>query len=264
VRDSLGWSLPGGPVGREVIEVELSADTDYVDLSISGESFAGVDLGSATFRGCEFNQVRFSNAVLQKVSLADCRFSGCDLSNADLGEATLDTVVVRDSKLLGASFAGAVLRSVQVMDTVCRLVSFFRASVRDTSFVECDLGEADFREATIRLSALVGSDLSSVSFVAADVRQLDIRGSVLDGSVSLTECRGFVVSTAQLVPLAAAVLRDVGATVNDDDVPEPEHLPGGGEIGRLQPIDTATAQRGLEEARARLRAADGPSGRLFD
>jgi hypothetical protein len=54
---------------------------------------------------------------------------------------------------------------------------------------------------------MVGSDLSSVSFVGADVRQLDIRDSVLNGSISLNKCRGFVLSTSQLVPLAAAVLQ---------------------------------------------------------
>lgn len=244
--------------------MDLSADTDYEDLSISGESFAGVELHSASFRGCEFIQVQFASAQLQQVTFEHCRFSGCDLANADFGEATLDTVDVRDSKLLGAGFAGAVLRSVQVTDTLCRLVSFFRTSLRDSSFIGCDLGEADFREATIRLSALVGCDLSSVSFVGADVRQLDIRDSVLNGSISLTECRGFVVSTAQLVPLAAAVLQKVGATVSDDQVPERAELPGGAEVGRLQPVDLDAAQRGLAEARARLGATDGASGRLFE
>lgn len=244
--------------------MELSADTDYEDLVISGESLAGADLASASFRGCEFTQVAFAGAQLQQVTFEHCRFAGCDLANADLGEAVLDTVTVRDSKLLGAGFAGAVLRSVQVSDTLCRLASFFRASIRDSSFVGCDLSEADFREATVRLSAIVGSDLSSVSFAGSDVRQLDIRDSVLDGSISLTECRGFVVSSAQLVPLAAAVLQKVGATVNDDTVPEPAELPGGGEVGRLQPVNREAAQRGLAAARAQLPASEGPSGQLFE
>jgi uncharacterized protein YjbI with pentapeptide repeats len=231
----------------------ISAGTEYNDLSVVGESLAAAEPHAATFVHCRFDGVDFAGAQLGDVTFERCSLAGCDLSNADLSDTSFDIVTISDSKLLGATFAGATLRSLQVRDSPSTLTSFFRASIRDTSFVGCDLSEADLREARIVQSAIVRCNLSSTSFVGAEVRQLDIRGSSLDGSVPLTQCGGFVLDTTQIVPLATAVIRDVGARVDDAEIPDLAELPGGRQVGKLVPIDRSAAQLGLQEARERLR-----------
>lgn len=240
----------------------LFANTEYDELVVVGESLADVDLRGSAFLSCRFERVGLAGGQLSDTTFEKCSFVGCDLSNANLVDSSFDTVTLTDSKLLGASLAGATLRSVQARDTLSRLTSFFRASVRDSTFTGCDLRDADFREARIVQSTLVRCDLSSTSFVGADVRQLDIRGSSLDGSVSLTQCRGFVVETAQLVPLAAAVLREIGAQIDDGEIPDVAELPGGHEVVKLLPPDKEAAEQGLRQARARLRAAGTASDHL--
>jgi len=236
-------------------------DSEYEDQHISGEVLVDVDLSGSTFHRCTFDKVQMPSTALVGVTFERCRFVGCDMSNSDIGDSTFECVLVEDSKLLGVNLAEAKLRGVQVVDSLCRLMSFFRASVWDTSFIGCDFGESDFREATVRSSAWVRCDLSSTSYVNADVRQLDIRESVLNGSLSLTQCRGFTVSSAQLIPLAAALVREVGATLNDEETPGPAELPGGREVSQLKAVDPGVLQAGLRDARAQLRGAEGASGR---
>jgi uncharacterized protein YjbI with pentapeptide repeats len=235
--------------------MELTAEGVYDDLEITGADLGTADLHGTTFRHCRFDHVRFPGADLSEATLERCTFGNCDLSNVDFTDATLDTVAVRDSKVLGATFTSAILRSVFVTDTHCSLATFLAARIRDSSFLGCDLSETDFRDATIRHVALVRCDLSSVAFTGVDARQLDIRGSALNGSFNLTHCRGFVLGDEQLFPLVTTQLREIGATVDDQPLPDPPDLPGGHLVALLEPADLQVAQRGLRDARAKLRPA---------
>lgn len=238
----------------------FDADGEYSHISITNEDLQGICADGSSFSDCKFQGVELAGASLARTTFERCAFVGCDLSNVDLSDSVIDTVILRDSKLLGASFAEATIRGVQAAGCLGRLVSFFRASVRNTTLIDCDLSEADLREGRIVDVALVRCDLSSVSFVRADVQRLDLRGSVLDGSFSLADTKGFVVGTEQLMVLARALARDVGTTVNDDEVPGPAELPGGRETATLvgvdsdvdSKVDPEVARRGLREARAQL------------
>lgn len=233
--------------------VELIADSDYADLVVDDADFAGVDLTGTSFVGCTFRRGSFANAVLRAARFDRCSFTGVDLSNVDLCDAEITRTIVADSKLLGASFAEATLFGVQVRDTLATMLGCFRASVRKVSFVGCDLVDSDWREAQIVESALVRCDLSGAQFGQAGARALDIRGSVLSGSVSLTQARGFVVSSDQVLALAVGVLRQVGARLDDDPPPGLSDLPGAGEVRGTESTDPAAARRGIRAARAQLR-----------
>jgi uncharacterized protein YjbI with pentapeptide repeats len=230
----------------------FDSDSEYSGISVSNEDLQGLSADGSTFTDCRFQTVEFAGASFVRTSFEQCAFTGCDLSNANLSDAAIDTVVFRDCKLMGASFAEATLRGVQASGCLARLVSFFQASLRNTTLIDCDLNEGDFRGGRLVDTALVRCDLSSVSFGRADVQRLDLRGSMLDGSFSLADAKGFVVGTDQLLVLALALARSVGTSVNDDEVPGPGELPGARETATLVVVDPGAAKRGLREARAQL------------
>lgn len=230
----------------------FEVDGEYSDVSLSREDLRETIADGANFTDCRFHAVNFSGASMARTSFERCTFSDCDVSNVDLSDTTLDTVAFRGVKMLGSSFAEATIRSLQASACVARLVSFFQASLRNTTLIDCDLTEGDFRGGRLVDVALVRCDLSSVSIGGAKAQRVDARGSIVDGSFSLADCEGFVLGTDQLLALARALARSVGAQVDDDEPPGLDELPGAREVAALVDVDPEVARRGLQEARERL------------
>lgn len=166
---------------------------------------------------CVWRGVDASSRTFHRLQCRDVVFERCCFAGAILDGAALTRVAFIECQLTGTVFSGAHLGDVTIDGGVADLANF-RSSTSSFLFVTgTSLKEADFYAARLRNSALLDSDLTAASFEAVSVDGLSLHGSVVDSIRGATALAGghVGVDAAQLIPLGAAVLAELGVQVTD-------------------------------------------------
>jgi uncharacterized protein YjbI with pentapeptide repeats len=199
-----------------VVPVELDDDADLDE----------VEVRELTFATDVLHDVRIQRSRLVGVSLAGHRFVDAELRDvhahtidavgARLGKASLTRVEIHDSRLSGLDLGEATLRHVRFVS--CRLdgANLRMVDAESVEFEDCELHDVDLGGARLRGVRFAGSRLSAVDFSNARCERVDLRGALLTDPRGVTGLRGATIGVDQVLPLAPAVLADLGITVADD------------------------------------------------
>jgi fluoroquinolone resistance protein len=219
-------------------------------LRMADDRWPELDCAGAFFADCVFEQVQFSNPILDDARFTNCRFVSCRLSHAELSGARFEGCGFAGEDTKGCSFAFSDLQravfaacdlSLAIFDRTelfaiemreCNLtgakfnkVDFSRALSRKkietrASFHACRMDFVDLSEAKLPGCSLAGSrlreaDLSGADLTDAELMTCDLFQAILDGAkLSGADLTGAEVSGLNLTTLADfAALR-----VSDDQM----------------------------------------------
>ena len=193
-----------------------------VTFTISGESFAGLDLrhfdmGECGFESCDFSRAKFERTEIRKaarckfdnatgkVEIAvaeDCSFrgakipksefsdgSGSDFTGADLTEGEFNQYGFAYSK---GKMANAILKDAKLKEVKFDAVTFIQpdfsgADLSKAYFENVTIDAGDFRKATLAEAMMGGSKFKNCDFRGADLRNAnlvdgDLAGANFDGA----------------------------------------------------------------------------------
>jgi uncharacterized protein YjbI with pentapeptide repeats len=90
---------------NEFIEAYKSGLRQFTNLEFEhGESFSGMNLSGATFKGCWFC-VDFT-----KSNLTACKFIDCNLKTTDFSHANLTAAQIKDCSIDSTEFKGTIIQ----------------------------------------------------------------------------------------------------------------------------------------------------------
>ena len=150
-----------------------------IDVRIEGSDLSGSDFDESTFTRVVFDECRLSGAVFSRCSFKDVLFSGCRLNQANFAMSDASIVVFEDTDL--------------------RESDFYAASLEGTRFFDCDLSGAQFSKARTSGARMHGSTL------------LELKGAL--------GLAGAVIDSSQVLPVALAVLTELGMVIDDEREP---------------------------------------------
>ncbi|TQM16378.1 pentapeptide repeat-containing protein [Pseudonocardia kunmingensis] len=174
------------------------------------EHVAGLRVQESRWVGGSLAGVRFTG-----LECRDTEFVQCDLSGAVLDSAVLSRVVFTDCRLTGTVLDGAQLTDVRISDSAADLLSLRMARARFVLVENSGLHAADLYEFDGEHCAFLGCDLGEASVEAARLRETDLHGCTVDGLRGALALRGARISPDQIVPLAAALLDELGVQVTE-------------------------------------------------
>jgi len=153
-----------------------------IDVHLESSDLSGSDFDESSFTRVVFHECRLSGAVFTRCSFRDVLFSGCRLNQANFAMSETSTVMFEDTDL--------------------RESDFYAANLSGTRFFDCNLGGAQFSKTTMAGVRFHGSTLTD-----------------LKGGQALA---GAVIESSQVLPVALALLADLGIGVDDErDPPVP-------------------------------------------
>jgi uncharacterized protein YjbI with pentapeptide repeats len=210
--------LPAGLVGP--CDLALRTDARWEALAIRAD-FAGQIAEDLDITGCRLTGSCFSGAELVRARVSDTVFERCDLSAAVLAGAVLRRVEIVDCRLSGVDLSGAQLNDVRFRE--CRLVG---ANLRMTSgsrvrFEGCDLSSADLYAARLPGVCLFDSDLAGAELSQATLTGARLHGSTFESLRGAAALSGTTIGSAQVLPVALAVLGVLAITIDDEREPVP-------------------------------------------
>jgi fluoroquinolone resistance protein len=234
----------------EALAEKIRAGKPVQALRIADDRWPELDGQGASFAGCAFERIQFSNPVLNEARFVNCRFVSCRFSHAELADVRFEgcSFVGEDGK--GCSFAFGDLQraafiacdlplavfdrtelfAIEMRD--CNLtgakftkVDFGRALSRKkietrASFQACKMDLADLSEAKLPGCSLAGSrlreaDLAGADLTDADLSNCDLFQAILDGAkLSGADLTGAEVSGLNLTTLADFA----GVRIGDDQM----------------------------------------------
>ncbi|MGC4940704.1 pentapeptide repeat-containing protein [Kribbella sp. DT2] len=191
---------------RVVRDVRVMLPSDELDESAGeGDELRGVRVVGAQWQRAEWDRRAVGGVVFERVDLSSARwsgvkvertrFTGCKLSGLAWSDGSLGNVLFEDCRLDYASF-----RQVDVVGPV--------------TFVNCTLTEASVVGGRWRTVAVESCRLEGMEFDGCDLRGADLRGNLLSGVRGVESLRGVTVAAEQVDQLAAALVADLGITVD--------------------------------------------------
>ncbi len=154
--------------------------TAILDGEHEDETFAGLAADKLQLRSASFYRCVFQNASLQYAQFADCSFEqcvfdSCNLSLAQLRSTRIVAARFVNSKLTGiswgnpagvfsASFNGCVMDNCSFCALNLSKYRFTGCSLRDASFMDTKLAHAIFDDCDLRNCVFQNTDLSHADF----------------------------------------------------------------------------------------------------
>ena len=160
------------------------AQAQLIGVASSRLRAIDVRIEASDLSGSDFDESSFtrSGTVFTRCSFRDVLFSGCRLNQANFAMSEASTVTFEDSDL--------------------RESDFYAAGLSGARFFDCNLSGAQFSKATTTGVRFHGSTLTE-----------------LKGGQALA---GAVIESSQVLPVALAVLSDLGISIDEErDPPVP-------------------------------------------
>lgn len=192
----------------------LMPDGDYDGVRFEDADLGGSDASGATFLDCGIYRCSLAEARWERARLIESVLEGVSGAGTDLAGAELRDVELVDARLGGVQVHGARLTRVLVRGGKIDYLNLRQAVLRDVTFENCVLVEPDFGGATLERVGFPGCVLRGADFTQAALRDVDLReASELDIAAGAGRLAGAVISSAQLMDLAAAFASEIGVRV---------------------------------------------------
>jgi len=175
------------------------AEDDWVDVSITGGSFAGADLEGFRMTNAHLVDCDLSGAVLIGASMWRVTFERCRISGAVLDGAELKDVAFAGCKVDTSSLRGTKGERVR--------------------FEDCVLREADLTGASWTAATILDCDLRSANVIDARLAGARFHGSSLEEAIGLETLRGYVLDPQQGIAVGLRVLELLGVSYDEEREP---------------------------------------------
>jgi uncharacterized protein YjbI with pentapeptide repeats len=172
-------------------------------------------------------QAQLIGAASSRLRATDVRIEGSDLSGCDFDESTFTRVVFHECRLSGALFTRCSFRDV--LFTGCRLnqANFAMSKASTVMFEDTDLRESDFYAASLAGTRFFDCNLSGAQFSKANTTGVRFHGSTLTELKGGQALAGAVIDSSQVLPVALAVLSELGIQIDDERDPPVHTAPKG-------------------------------------
>lgn len=192
----------------------LEPDGDYDGLEFRETDFSGRDGGGARFMDCALTGCALDGTRLSRARVLDSSLAGVRGVGTDLAEATLRDVELTDARLGGTQAHGAALERVLIRGGKIDFLNLRGARLKDVVFEGCVLVEPDFGGARLERVEFVDCALKGADLSGATLKDVDLRNaSVLEIARGVDRLAGAVISTPQLLDLAAVLAAELGIRV---------------------------------------------------
>jgi uncharacterized protein YjbI with pentapeptide repeats len=177
-------------------------------------------------------QAQLIGAASSRLRALDVRIEGSDLSGSDFDESSFTRVVFHECRLSGAVFSRCSFRDV--LFSGCRLnqTNFAMSETSNVMFEDSDLRESDFYAANLGGTRFFDCNLSGAQFSKATTTGVRFHGSTLTGLKGAQALAGAVIESSQVLPVALALLADLGIGVDDERDPPVPAVDGKARRGR--------------------------------
>lgn len=215
-----------GGASRPRLEVDLepvddwSIESDSILADCSVDARADVGVCDAPARDVEMVRSRLTGVALtgaefERLAIVDCVLENCELSGALLVDCTLVRVQFHNCRMSGLQAGGLAARDVVMSG--CRIdgSNFGLSKLTGVQFDECDLKESDFGGAQMEKVEMFDCRLDGSEVSNAKVLSLALNGSSIEGLRGASSLRNTTISSDQLLPLAAPILRSMKIVVDD-------------------------------------------------
>jgi hypothetical protein len=164
-------------------------------------------------------QVQLIGAASSRLRAIDVRIEGSDLSGSDFDESAFTRVVFHECRLSGAVFSRCSFRDV--LFSGCRLnqANFAMSETATVTFEDSDLRESDFYAANLGGARFFDCNLTGAQFSKATTTGMRFHGSTLTDLKGGRALAGAVIESSQVLPVALAVLSDLGVVIDDERDP---------------------------------------------
>ena len=172
----------GAKLTAEAIKLACFAQSG---ITVSGESFPGINLRNADLTGLHANDLRLMGAKLDGVVLSQAVLRSCQLDGASSKNSQLMHVLLEDSICEGADFTDSNLQGARLSETIFSRAIFQHANLDESKGDGIVFRGADLRGATLRRAKFFGADfrgadLTGADFTGAELKAADFRGAILD------------------------------------------------------------------------------------
>jgi uncharacterized protein YjbI with pentapeptide repeats len=164
-------------------------------------------------------QAQLIGAASSRLRAIDVRVEGSDLSGSDFDESTFTRVVFHECRLSGAVFSRCSFRDV--LFSGCRLnqANFAMSDTSTVTFEDSDLRESDFYAANLGGARFFDCNLTGAQFSKATTTGVRFHGSTLTDLKGGQALAGAVIESSQVLPVALAVLSELGIVIDDERDP---------------------------------------------
>jgi uncharacterized protein YjbI with pentapeptide repeats len=205
--------------GPEVTDLELTAGVWHTAAVVRNADWSGRHAESVTLDRVLLVGASLAGARLDALRLLDVRLIGCDLSNLVLTQPSLVRVELRDCRVTGLCLEGGQLQDVRFVSCSGEAVSMMELSAERLTLEDCRWPDADMRATKlahllVNRCRLPGSEWGRASLEVARFTASDL--SAVKGASGL---RGASMDAATLVPAAAGLVKALGITVREDELP---------------------------------------------
>lgn len=153
------------------MESTIHEDKTFEQINYTDKVIQGREFQSCTFKKCDF-----SNSDFSRNKFLECTFIECNLSLMKLGNSVLTDVVFKDCKILGVNFSECQDFLFSVSFTSCTLdyALFAGKKMLKTKFTRCSLKEANFTNANLSGAIFEESDLERTIFNRTDLTSANL------------------------------------------------------------------------------------------
>jgi fluoroquinolone resistance protein len=172
----------------------------YEDCAFHDVDWSEARLTGCTFVRCQFGNVRFNSAVLERTAILQSIVQRCSFFDATLS----------DCKLTGTQFVDCGLRPLTITGGDWGFVSLRGQNLTAAKLGGLRLRDADLTGADLTRADLSGADLTSARLTDAILRGTDLRGADLGGvqlrGVDLTDTKLDLVQAVLVATAYGAVV----------------------------------------------------------
>ncbi len=188
---------------QPVPEFQLTSDSEYELLDITGGSAAGQTLEQLKFLECHVKNFSLGQATVTDIRITNSKFEDCDLANAKCTKALAERTEFIKCRMTGFKSPEAVFKNVLFKNCQCKLSQFRFCKFKNVTFEHCILEEADFYGADLTGAVFSDCDLLKADFSSARMHETDLRTSKIAGiSVNIESLKGAIIDVSQVNDLA--------------------------------------------------------------
>jgi uncharacterized protein YjbI with pentapeptide repeats len=201
----------------------VEIDGSFVGDGALAESLLRGDFSDA--RGEDYSLERSQMIQAQLIGAASGRWratdvlEGSDLSGSNFDESTFTRVVFHECGLSGTVFTRCSFRDVRFSSCRLNQANFAMSETSTVLFEDTDLHESDFYAAKLGGTRFFECNLSGAQFSKASAAGVRFHGSTLSEFKGALALSGALIDPSQVLPVALAVLSELGIKVDDERDP---------------------------------------------
>lgn len=190
------------PELNDNIKLSDVEDSDVVEDAIFLKQERLKPLYGAEFRHTKFQNVDFTAAEIERISLIHVVFDHCDLSNIDLSNATIHHVEFHHCKLVGTDFSRSSIKHLIITDSILSFSNFNLSNIDYMEAIDTDMSESSWNEVMLKHTFFTEVNFTRTEFLHTSLKDIDMSFCILNGIiVDIPSLYGMIIDDTQAIDL---------------------------------------------------------------